>query len=108
MSEAASTAPAVPVNTPARKGHKLLAGFPRPFLSLRSLRCCSVDFTAILPLMRVLGRILALLAALALAPFVRAGDGRAHEAVFERFKDSVVTVEVLPLAGEAKSVLGSG
>jgi serine protease Do len=35
-------------------------------------------------------------------------DGRAHEAVFERFKDSVVTVEVLPRAGEAKSVLGSG
>jgi len=37
-----------------------------------------------------------------------ASDGRAREAVFERFKDSVVTVEVLPLAGEAKSVLGSG
>jgi hypothetical protein len=37
-----------------------------------------------------------------------AEDGRAHEAAFERFKDSVVTVEVLPLAGEAKSVLGSG
>jgi S1-C subfamily serine protease len=35
-------------------------------------------------------------------------DGRAHEAVFERFKDSVVTVEVFPLAGEARSVLGSG
>ena len=37
-----------------------------------------------------------------------AEEGRAHEAAFERFKDSVVTVEVLPLAGEAKSVLGSG
>jgi S1-C subfamily serine protease len=35
-------------------------------------------------------------------------DGRAHEEVFDRFKESVVTVEVLPLAGEAKSVLGSG
>ena len=35
-------------------------------------------------------------------------DGRAHEAVFDRIKDSVVTVEVLPLAGEAKSSLGSG
>jgi S1-C subfamily serine protease len=35
-------------------------------------------------------------------------DGRAHEAVFDRIKGSVVTVEVLPLAGEAKSSLGSG
>lgn len=40
------------------------------------------------------------------APVVE--DGRAHEAVFERIKDSVVTVEVTPLAGEAKSSLGSG
>lgn len=37
-----------------------------------------------------------------------ASDARAHEAVFDRFKESVVTVEVLPLAGEAKSALGSG
>lgn len=37
-----------------------------------------------------------------------APDGRANEAVFDRLKESVVTVEVLPLAGEAKSVLGSG
>jgi serine protease Do len=36
------------------------------------------------------------------------GDGRAHEAVFDRLKESIVTVEVLPLAGEEKSVLGSG
>jgi serine protease Do len=44
-----------------------------------------------------------------LTPAGAAGpDGRAHEAVFERFKESVVTVEVLPLAGEAKSGLGSG
>jgi hypothetical protein len=35
-------------------------------------------------------------------------EGRAHEAAYERLKESVVTVEVLPLAGEAKSVLGSG
>jgi hypothetical protein len=32
----------------------------------------------------------------------------AHEAAFDRFKESIVTVEVLPLAGEARSVLGSG
>jgi hypothetical protein len=36
-----------------------------------------------------------------------AGD-RTHEAAFDRFKEAVVTVEVLPLSGEAKSVLGSG
>jgi len=35
-------------------------------------------------------------------------DGRAREAVFERFKASVVTVEVHPLGGEARSTLGSG
>jgi serine protease Do len=49
------------------------------------------------------------LAALSVLP---AGDAstadRAHEVVFDRFKDAVVTVEVLPLAGEARSVLGSG
>ena len=49
------------------------------------------------------------LAALVLAaPGGSAQDGRAREAVFERFKASVVTVEVLPRAGEAKSTLGSG
>jgi trypsin-like peptidase len=49
------------------------------------------------------------LAGAALTPAgAAAPDGRAHEAVFERYKDSVVTVEVLPLAGEARSVLGSG
>jgi S1-C subfamily serine protease len=50
--------------------------------------------------------------ALATASLLPAGaaprDGRANEAAFDRFKGSVVTVEVLPLAGEAKSVLGSG
>jgi hypothetical protein len=35
-------------------------------------------------------------------------QGRAHETVFERWKDSVLTIEVLPLAGESKSSLGSG
>lgn len=35
-------------------------------------------------------------------------DDRAHEAVYDRLKESIVTVEVLPLAGESKSVLGSG
>jgi len=34
--------------------------------------------------------------------------GRAHEAVFDQFKEAIVTVEVLPLSGEARSVLGSG
>ncbi|HEY6553079.1 MAG TPA: serine protease [Vicinamibacteria bacterium] len=34
--------------------------------------------------------------------------GRAHEAAFDRFKEAIVTVEVLPLTGEARSVLGSG
>jgi serine protease Do len=48
------------------------------------------------------------LAAVLLPARTPAADDRAHEAVFERLKDSVVTVEVLPLAGEAKSVLGSG
>src|SRR5918993_630004 len=56
----------------------------------------------------------ALLAALTIAATVVAArggpadEGRAREAVFERFKGSVVTVEVLPRAGEAKSTLGSG
>src|SRR5262245_25639537 len=36
------------------------------------------------------------------------GEARAHEAAFQRFKESVFTVEVVPLAGETKSVLGSG
>jgi S1-C subfamily serine protease len=35
-------------------------------------------------------------------------DGRAREAVFERFKPSIVTVEVRPVGGEARSALGSG
>ena len=35
-------------------------------------------------------------------------DGRAREAVFERFKPSILTVEVLPLDSEARSTLGSG
>jgi hypothetical protein len=53
--------------------------------------------------------LLALVLAAAFPPSARAAnDGRAHEAVFDRFKESVVTVEVLPLQGEAKSVLGSG
>ena len=46
--------------------------------------------------------------AITFVPEATAAEGRAHEAVFERFKDSVVTVEVLPLAAEARSVLGSG
>jgi serine protease Do len=50
----------------------------------------------------------AALAGQAPAAAVAVQDGRAHEAVFDRIKDSVVTVEVLPLAGEAKSSLGSG
>jgi len=57
---------------------------------------------------RLLVALLAL-AALAHRPgTVSAQGGRAHEAAFERFKESVVTVEVLPLAGEARSSLGSG
>ena len=35
-------------------------------------------------------------------------DGRAREAVFERFKPSILTIEVYPLGGEARSTLGSG
>jgi trypsin-like peptidase len=35
-------------------------------------------------------------------------EGGAREAVFERFKASIVTVEVHPVAGQARSVLGSG
>src|SRR5712691_10584296 len=53
-------------------------------------------------------RWLALALASLLLPRATSAEGRAQEAVFARFKDSVVTVEVLPLAGEAKSVLGSG
>jgi hypothetical protein len=37
-----------------------------------------------------------------------AQDGRARESVFDQLKPSVVTVEVFPRAGEAKSTLGSG
>lgn len=51
---------------------------------------------------------LAAAATVLLALPARGADDRAHEAVFERFKDSLVTVEVRPLAGETKSVLGSG
>jgi serine protease Do len=58
-------------------------------------------------LMRGLWLAAALVGALLPLP-ARGADDRAHEAVFERFKGSLVTVEVLPLAGEAKSVLGSG
>jgi serine protease Do len=50
---------------------------------------------------------LALAAVSVLARGETVGD-RAHEAAFDRFKEAVVTVEVLPLAGEARSVLGSG
>ena len=35
-------------------------------------------------------------------------DGRAREAVFERFKPSILTIEVVPTGGEARSTLGSG
>ena len=48
------------------------------------------------------------LAAAALSAAGAAPEGRGNEAAFDRFKDSVVTVEVLPLASESKSVLGSG
>lgn len=34
--------------------------------------------------------------------------GGAHESVFDRFNGSVVTVEVVPLAGTTKSVVGKG
>lgn len=56
------------------------------------------------------GRVVAGLAPLllAVASSSAAAQGGAREAVFERFKASIVTVEVHPVAGQARSVLGSG
>ena len=51
-------------------------------------------------------RLLGVLPLLALA--ASPPEGRAREAVFERFKPSVLTIEVHPLQGQARSVLGSG
>jgi serine protease Do len=52
------------------------------------------------------GPLLGLVPLLALAAPAPAGGAR--EAVFERFKPSILTIEVHPLQGQARSVLGSG
>lgn len=54
----------------------------------------------------MVGRALAV--GLLLATPASPGDRSAQEAAFDRLKPSVVTVEVHPLAGDTKSVLGSG
>jgi Trypsin-like peptidase domain len=43
-----------------------------------------------------------------LALFAAGPEGGAREAVFERFRPSILTIEVHPLQGQARSVLGSG